>query len=428
MLAYHDRSDGGLFVTLAEMAFAGRTGLRVDLAPLAAPRPSCRACRGALHRGAGRRAAGARAERDARARAARAPRRWPARRRSARRAATDACGSARGERDALAEPRVELQRLWSETTCRMQALRDNPECATRSTSASSTRTTPASRRGSRFDPGRRRGRALRRARRAAARRHPARAGRERPGRDGGGVRPRRLRGDRRAHERRHRGPRRRSPASAGFAACGGFSYGDVLGGGEGWAKSILFNARARDEFARVLRAPGHLRARRLQRLPDDGGAQGAHPRRRALAALRAEPLRAVRGAAGRWSRSRRARRSSSPAWRAAASRSSTAHGEGRALFDGRAHAPSEALVAARFVDNRGEPTERYPRTRTARRGGITGADDARRPLHDPDAAPGARVPHRADVLAPGRLGRGQPLDAALPQRAVLGRLSVPQHF
>ena len=35
----------------------------------------------------------------------------------------------------------------------------------------------------------------------------------------------------------------------GFAACGGFSYGDVLGAGEGWAKSILFNERARAEFA-----------------------------------------------------------------------------------------------------------------------------------------------------------------------------------
>ena len=34
----------------------------------------------------------------------------------------------------------------------------------------------------------------------------------------------------------------------GLAACGGFSYGDVLGAGEGWAKSILFNPRARDEF------------------------------------------------------------------------------------------------------------------------------------------------------------------------------------
>jgi phosphoribosylformylglycinamidine synthase len=34
----------------------------------------------------------------------------------------------------------------------------------------------------------------------------------------------------------------------GFAACGGFSFGDVLGAGEGWAKSILFNSRARDQF------------------------------------------------------------------------------------------------------------------------------------------------------------------------------------
>ena len=35
----------------------------------------------------------------------------------------------------------------------------------------------------------------------------------------------------------------------GMVACGGFSYGDTLGAGEGWARSILFNARARDEFA-----------------------------------------------------------------------------------------------------------------------------------------------------------------------------------
>jgi phosphoribosylformylglycinamidine synthase len=35
----------------------------------------------------------------------------------------------------------------------------------------------------------------------------------------------------------------------GLVACGGFSYGDVLGAGEGWAKSILFNNQARDQFA-----------------------------------------------------------------------------------------------------------------------------------------------------------------------------------
>jgi len=37
----------------------------------------------------------------------------------------------------------------------------------------------------------------------------------------------------------------------GLVACGGFSYGDVLGAGEGWAKSILFNSRARDVFSDI---------------------------------------------------------------------------------------------------------------------------------------------------------------------------------
>jgi len=41
----------------------------------------------------------------------------------------------------------------------------------------------------------------------------------------------------------------------GFAACGGFSYGDVLGAGSGWAKSILFNSRAYDEFSEFFQRP-----------------------------------------------------------------------------------------------------------------------------------------------------------------------------
>ncbi|WP_255964887.1 phosphoribosylformylglycinamidine synthase subunit PurQ, partial [Klebsiella pneumoniae] len=41
-------------------------------------------------------------------------------------------------------------------------------------------------------------------------------------------------------------------------ACGGFSYGDVLGAGEGWAKSILFNERVRDEFATFFHRPQTL--------------------------------------------------------------------------------------------------------------------------------------------------------------------------
>ena len=41
----------------------------------------------------------------------------------------------------------------------------------------------------------------------------------------------------------------------GLVACGGFSYGDVLGAGGGWAKSVLFNARARAEFADFFARP-----------------------------------------------------------------------------------------------------------------------------------------------------------------------------
>ena len=43
-----------------------------------------------------------------------------------------------------------------------------------------------------------------------------------------------------------------------LVACGGFSYGDVLGAGEGWAKSILFNPQVRDEFAQFFARPDTL--------------------------------------------------------------------------------------------------------------------------------------------------------------------------
>ncbi|PKU10073.1 phosphoribosylformylglycinamidine synthase subunit PurQ, partial [Neisseria meningitidis] len=43
-----------------------------------------------------------------------------------------------------------------------------------------------------------------------------------------------------------------------LAACGGFSYGDVLGAGEGWAKSILFPPALRDHFAAFFADPDSL--------------------------------------------------------------------------------------------------------------------------------------------------------------------------
>ena len=51
------------------------------------------------------------------------------------------------------------------------------------------------------------------------------------------------------------GGRRRLDDFVGMVACGGFSYGDVLGAGEGWAKTILFHGRAREAFQRFFLRP-----------------------------------------------------------------------------------------------------------------------------------------------------------------------------
>jgi len=54
----------------------------------------------------------------------------------------------------------------------------------------------------------------------------------------------------------------------GLVACGGFSYGDTLGAGVGWARSILFNAALSDGFQQFFCTPRHLRSGRVQRLSD----------------------------------------------------------------------------------------------------------------------------------------------------------------
>jgi phosphoribosylformylglycinamidine synthase len=148
----------------------------------------------------------------------------------------------------------------------------------------------------------------------------------------------------------------------GLAACGGFSYGDVLGAGEGWAKSILFNARARDElsgfFARgdtfalgvcngcqMMAAlkdliPGAARWPRFVRNRSD-----QFEARVALVGIEKSPSVLLAGMEG----------SRIPV--------ATAHGEGRAeLSSPEALVALEAsgLVAGRFVEAGGATALRYP--------------------------------------------------------------------
>jgi len=144
----------------------------------------------------------------------------------------------------------------------------------------------------------------------------------------------------------------------GFVACGGFSYGDVLGGGEGWAKSILYHARARDEFAAFFDRA-------------DTFALGVCNGCQMMAALKA-----LIPGADAWPRF--AKNASeqfearlvtveilpSPSLFFRGMEGSripvvTAHGEGQAIFDASEH-ERRVIVSARFVDNRGRPTMTYP--------------------------------------------------------------------
>jgi phosphoribosylformylglycinamidine synthase len=148
----------------------------------------------------------------------------------------------------------------------------------------------------------------------------------------------------------------------GLVACGGFSYGDVLGAGEGWAKSILFHARTRDAFAAFFARTDTFTL---------GVCNGCQM----MAALKS----LVPGA-GHWPRFVRNRGEqfegrfslvevlNSPAVLLSDMAGSVlpiavAHGEGRAEFadEGGAQRLLQAgQVAFRFVDGRGGVAERYP--------------------------------------------------------------------
>jgi phosphoribosylformylglycinamidine synthase len=156
----------------------------------------------------------------------------------------------------------------------------------------------------------------------------------------------------------------------GMAACGGFSYGDVLGAGEGWAKTILFNPRAREEFSAFFGrgdtfalgvCNGCQMMSNLHELVPGAADWPKFLRNRSeqfearfvLVEVADSPSIFFRGMAG----------SRLPI--------ATAHGEGRAAF-ATPEAAARATIALRYVDNRGVPTERYPFNPGGSPGGVTG--------------------------------------------------------
>ncbi|HWW20352.1 MAG TPA: phosphoribosylformylglycinamidine synthase, partial [Steroidobacteraceae bacterium] len=243
VLAYHDRSDGGLIVTLIEMAFAGHCGLIVQIQPqgssalaqLFAEEPGAVLQIAVSEQGA---------VMDCFVRhGLRECVQWIGEPSPDLRIRI-ACGAT-----LIDESWRELRQAWSETSYRMRRLRDDPQCADEELASALDEHDPGLAQHLSFDP----------AQDVAA---PMIATGVRPKvavlreqgvnsqvemaavLDRAGFEPHDvhmsdlLSGERSLRE------------FAGLIGCGGFSYGDVLGAGGGWARSILFHESARDEFRR----------------------------------------------------------------------------------------------------------------------------------------------------------------------------------
>jgi phosphoribosylformylglycinamidine synthase len=369
LLAYHDRSDGGLFVTLLEMAFAGGTGLDVDLGAVAGGEAVAALFTEELGAVVQVRAADVARVTATFARHGLGE----AIKRVARPAKGDRFVVRAGGRVIFDEARSVLRGVWSETTHALQRMRDDAASADEEHAARVDATDPGRRAALTF--------ALDEVPRAAeiakAKARPRVAILREQGVNGqvemGAAFDRAGFEAVDVHMTDILTGAVDLASFRGVAACGGFSYGDVLGAGEGWAKSILFNARARDAFTKFFaRADsftlgvcnGCQMVSNLKELIPGAERWPRFVRNRSeqfearLALVQIEKSSSIFFAGMEGSRLPIA----------------VAHGEGRAEFG--AAGDRDALekagaVAARFVDNHGAVTERYPANPNGSPGGIT---------------------------------------------------------
>ncbi len=257
LLAYHDRSDGGLFAALVEMAFAARCGLNVDLTSLVANQAdvneaSIRALfneeLGAVIQIAKQDVAAA----EALFKAAALPLH------TVGTIGSDEKIVIRNQAGiVLEQTRADLQRAWQETSHAIQRLRDNPACADSEFALIGDNERSALFADLKFDvnediaapfvnSGAKPKIAILREQGVNGQIEMA-AAFTRAGFDAYDV-----------HMSDLMAGRVHLADFKMLAACGGFSYGDVLGAGEGWAKSILFHPALRDQFAAFFADPNTL--------------------------------------------------------------------------------------------------------------------------------------------------------------------------
>jgi len=412
LLAYHDRADGGLFATICEMAFAGHCGVDLDVDELRYHR---------LHDDIMQDVETAPDPREP----------YTSRlfgilfneelgaviqvRRADTGAVMNACFEA-GLRDefyiigstnqkdrvrilregvaVFDEKRAKLLTAWSETSYRMQALRDNPACAQAEFDGLTAKKDPGLHAVLSFDQNEDVAAPYVKKKRA----QPKIAILREQGVNGevemaaafarAGFTPVDV------HMSDILTGRVNLKSFKGLAACGGFSYGDVLGAGGGWAASILHNARASDEFQAFFQRSDSFAlgvcngCQMMSRL--SGIIPGAEnwPRfernlseqfeaRFVMVEVPKTPSILFDGMAG----------SRMPIV--------VSHGEGRAVFghdkeSGKTQRKA-AEVCLRYVDNRGRKTETYPMNPNGSPKGITG-------LTTPDGRFTIMMPHPERVF------------------------------
>ncbi|KPK60060.1 MAG: phosphoribosylformylglycinamidine synthase [Gammaproteobacteria bacterium SG8_31] len=366
ILAYHDRSDGGLLATLAEMAFAGHAGLDVDLSGLGddlLPALFSEELGVVLQV----------REDDIEEVLSLAEEIGLADLVHVLGEVTETQTIVLRHRGDIVfeDDRVAMHRAWSETTYRMQALRDNPESAREEYDALLDGDDPGLTVKLGFDPaedvagpyiarGARPAVAVLREQGVNSHAEMAAAF------ERAGFAPTDV------HMTDIISGRRELADFVGLVACGGFSYGDVLGAGEGWAKTILFNPRARDQFEQFFNrgdsfALGICNGCQMMSAMKEIIPGAEHwPRfvrnrseqfeaRLSLVEIQDSPSIFLNGMVG----------SLLPI--------AVSHGEGRAEFRDDEHRwtlEESGQVALRYVDNRGRIAERYPANPNGSPGGI----------------------------------------------------------
>ncbi len=257
LLAYHDRSDGGLFATLVEMAFAARCGLNVDLTSLVANQADVNeaSIRALFNEELG--AVIQIAKQDVAAVEALFKEADLALHTVATIGSDERIVIRNQTGIVLGQNRADLQRAWQETSHAIQRLRDNPACADSEFALIGDNERSALFADVKFDvnediaapfinSGAKPKIAILREQGVNGQIEMA-AAFTRAGFDAYDV-----------HMSDLMAGRVHLADFKMLAACGGFSYGDVLGAGEGWAKSILFHPALRDQFAAFFADPNTL--------------------------------------------------------------------------------------------------------------------------------------------------------------------------